>query len=78
MEGEKSSDYLGPAETHVQPLGIAAAIKLARVVAWLDGDDLAPTRVSAFQRLCLATYRSFPTVSNVSQTHVFHSVMYTV
>jgi hypothetical protein len=26
-------------------------MNLVRVVAWLDGDELAPTRVSAFQRL---------------------------
>jgi len=41
-------------KTHLQHLGIAAAIHLVRVVAWLDGDELAPTRVSAFQRLYLA------------------------
>jgi hypothetical protein len=26
-------------------------INLVRIVAWLDGDELAPTRVSAFERL---------------------------
>ena len=43
--------YIGLAKTHLHHLGIAAAINLVRVVAWLDGEDLAPTRVSAFQRL---------------------------
>jgi hypothetical protein len=42
------------AKTHLQHLGIAAAMNLVRVVAWLDGDELAPTRVTAFQRLYLA------------------------
>ena len=31
--------------------GIEAAINVLRLIAWLDGDELAPTRVSAFQRL---------------------------
>ena len=39
------------AKTHLQHLGIAAAINVVRAVAWLDGDEPAPTRVSAFQRL---------------------------
>ena len=39
------------AKTHLQHLGVAAAINMIRVGAWLDGDELAPTRVSAFQRL---------------------------
>ena len=42
------------AKTHLQHLSIAAALNLVRIVAWLDGDELAPTRVSAFQRFCLA------------------------
>ena len=41
-------------KTHLQHLGIVAAINLVRVVAWLDGDELAPTRFSAFQRLYAA------------------------
>ncbi len=49
--GMRRSRYIGLAKTHLQHLGIAAAINVVRVVAWLDGDDLAPTRVSAFQRL---------------------------
>lgn len=52
--GMRRSRYLGLAKTHLQHLGIAAAINLVRAVAWLDGDELAPTRVSAFQRLYLA------------------------
>jgi len=38
-------------KTHLQHVSIAAAINIVRIVAWLDGDLLAPTRVSAFQRL---------------------------
>lgn len=47
----RRSRYLGLPKTHLQHLGIAAAINLVRLVAWLDGDPLAPTRVSAFERL---------------------------
>jgi transposase len=47
----RRSRYIGLAKTHLQHLGIAAAINLVRVVSWLDGDELAPTRVTAFQRL---------------------------
>ena len=47
----RRSRYLGMPKTHLQHLGIAAAINLVRLVAWLDGDLLAPTRVSAFERL---------------------------
>jgi transposase len=52
--GLRRSRYIGLNKTHLQHLGIAAAINLVRMVAWLDGDELAPTRVSAYQRLCLA------------------------
>jgi transposase len=51
--GLRRSRYIGLEKTHLQHLGIAAGINLVRVVAWLDGDELAPTRVSAFQRLFL-------------------------
>jgi transposase len=49
--GMRRSRYIGLDKTHLQHLGIAAAINVVRAVAWLDGDDLAPTRVTAFQRL---------------------------
>jgi len=49
--GMRRSRYLGLDKTHLHHLGIAAAINVVRAVAWLDGDDLAPTRVTAFQRL---------------------------
>jgi transposase len=52
--GLRRSRYIGEAKTHLQHLSIAAALNLVRIVAWLDGDELAPTRVSAFQRLYLA------------------------
>lgn len=52
--GLRRSRYIGLDKTHLQHVGIAAAINLVRVVAWLDGDELAPTRVSAFQRLYAA------------------------
>lgn len=47
----RRSRYVGLSKTHLQHLGIAAAINLVRIVAWLDGEPLAPTRVSAFERL---------------------------
>jgi transposase len=49
--GLRRSRYIGLDKTHLQQIGIAAAINVVRIVAWLDGDELAPTRVSAFQRL---------------------------
>jgi transposase len=52
--GLRRSRYSGLTKTHLQHIGTAAAINLVRVVAWLDGDELAPTRVSAFQRLYAA------------------------
>jgi transposase len=47
----RRSRYLGLPKTHLQHLAIAAAINLVRLIAWLDGDPLTPTRVSAFERL---------------------------
>lgn len=52
--GLRRSRYIGLTKTHLQHLGTAAAMNLVRAVAWLDGDELAPTRVSAFQRLYAA------------------------
>ena len=52
--GLRRSRYSGLANMHLQHIGTAAAMNLVRVVAWLDGEDLAPTRVSAFQRLYAA------------------------
>ncbi len=49
--GMRCSRSISFAKTPLQHLGIAAAINMVRVVAWLDGEELAPTRVSAFQRL---------------------------
>jgi hypothetical protein len=50
----RRSRYVGFDKTHLQHVSIAAAINVVRIVAWLDGDLPAPTRVSAFQRLCSA------------------------
>jgi transposase len=47
----RRSRYIGENKTHLQHVSIAAAINIVRIVAWLDGDLPAPTRVSAFQRL---------------------------
>jgi transposase len=52
--GLRRSRYSGLGKTHLQHTSTAAAINLLRVAAWLDGDILAPTRVSAFQRLSAA------------------------
>ncbi|BCL84590.1 IS1182 family transposase [Ktedonobacteria bacterium brp13] len=50
----RRSRYIGFDKTHLQHVSIAAAINVVRIVAWLEGDLPAPTRVSAFQRLCTA------------------------
>ena len=47
----RRSRYVGLPKTHLQHLAIATAINLVRLVNWLDGIPLAPTRVSAFERL---------------------------
>ena len=47
----RRSRYVGLPKTHLQLLAIATAINLVRLVNWLDGIPLAPTRVSAFERL---------------------------
>jgi transposase len=52
--GMRRSRYIGEAKTHLQHLGIAAAINITRLFDWLDGSGPAPTRVSAFQRLYFA------------------------
>jgi|SRR6266487_201209 len=50
----RRSRYIGLAKTHLQHIGIATAINLVRIAAWLRGELPAPTRVSAFERLFLA------------------------
>ena len=52
--GMRRSRYIGETKTHLQHIGIAAAINVTRLIDWLDGTGPAPTRVSAFQRLFLA------------------------
>ena len=52
--GVRRSRDSGLAKTHLQHVGTAAAITLVRISAWFDGDELAPTRISAFQRLYTA------------------------
>jgi transposase len=47
----RRSRYVGSSKTHLQHLAIATAINLIRLIDWLDGTPLAPTRVSAFERL---------------------------
>jgi transposase len=49
----RSSRYIGLAKTPLQHLATAAAINLTRMVAWLDGIPLAPTRSSRFSALAL-------------------------
>jgi len=50
----RRSRYIGLAKTHLQHVSIAAAMNMIRITAWLNGDELAPTRVSAFQKLYYA------------------------
>lgn len=47
----RRSRYVGLPKTHLQHLAIATAINLVRIVDWLDGNPLASTRVSAFEKL---------------------------
>jgi transposase len=47
----RRSRYVGSTKTHLQHLAIATAINLVRLIDWFDGNPLAPTRVSAFERL---------------------------
>jgi transposase len=47
----RRSRYIGLEKTHLQNLAIAAALNLARVVAWLNEVPLAPTRKSRFATL---------------------------
>jgi transposase len=47
----RRSRYIGLEKTHLQNLAIAAALNLARVVAWLNEVPLAPTRKSCFATL---------------------------
>ena len=49
--GMRRSRYIGTHKTHLQHVSIAAAINIVRVVAYLDGDLPAPTRVTPFQKL---------------------------
>jgi len=58
--GLRRSRYLGLDKTHLQHLGIAAAINLVRVVAWLDGDEIAPTRVLGFSETLRCGLGGFP------------------
>jgi transposase len=47
----RQSRYIGLEKTHLQNLALAAAINLARVVAWLNEIPFAPTRQSRFAAL---------------------------
>ena len=52
--GLRRSRYFGHAKTRLQQVAIAAAINLVRLVRWISGNDLAPTRQSHFSRLIRA------------------------
>ncbi len=49
--GLRRSRYIGQEKTHLQHVSTAAALNLARSLAWLDGLPRAQTRRSAFARL---------------------------
>jgi transposase len=49
--GLRRSRYIGQPKTHLQMVGIAAAMNIVRCIAWLNGDEPAKTRVSAFAQL---------------------------
>jgi transposase len=52
--GLRRTRYWGVAKTHVQHVAIAAAINIDRIVAWLDGQPRAHTRLSRFAALAPA------------------------
>ena len=52
--GMRRSRYRGMEKTHLQHLIIATAINVVRLLAWLDGQPLAKTRISKFAALALA------------------------
>jgi transposase len=43
--------YIGLAKTHLQAIATAVAVNFKRLVAWLNGEPLAPTRLSPFAAL---------------------------
>ncbi len=47
----RRSQSIGLAHTRLQHIDTAAAFNVTRIVAWLNGNELAPTLVCAFQRL---------------------------
>lgn len=49
--GMRQSRYLGQPRTHLQHIGIAAALNVVRVTAWLAGIPVAKTRVPPFLKL---------------------------
>jgi transposase len=49
--GLRRTRFRGVAKTHLQHLAIAAAINIARIVAWLDERPRAKTRTSRFAAL---------------------------
>jgi len=49
--GLRRSRYIGQEKTHLQHVATAAALNVARSLAWFDGLPRAQTRRSAFARL---------------------------
>ncbi|PZP42893.1 MAG: hypothetical protein DI601_16925 [Azospirillum brasilense] len=52
--GLRRSRYFAQAKTHLQHVATAAAMNLVRLVRWINGEPLAPTRQSHFSRLLRA------------------------
>ncbi len=53
--GLRRCRYWGPDKTHLQHLATAAAMNIARLSAWVEGQPRAPTRTTRFARLAPAT-----------------------
>ena len=51
--GLRRARYIGLAKTHLQAIATAVAVNFKRLVAWLNGDPLAPTRLSPFAALAV-------------------------
>ena len=58
--GLRRSRYIGLDKTHLQHVGRAAAIHLARVVAWLDGDEACPHTHFGFPEALRCGLGGFP------------------
>ncbi len=66
LGGLRQSRYIGIAKTALQHILIAVGINLVRLVEWLEGREVARTRISAFARLASRqTFRRVATTASL-------------